>query len=194
MKLTAYLSMINYDFSEDKNSLFIQKEYTINNQSFDEIILSPTLTINKGTNYFIEIKNSYPNNIVEIIKKNFFNVFTFRKIFIKEKRIDAHFPNEILIIYDFKKADISSGIAKTINLNNLYNDLEGLKIKIIYCKPKYIFYSLNSLVNEIAKIKAIQQAEMEEMKVIQKSQQATIESLQKELADIKKSMNYKSND
>ena len=186
--------MINYDFSEDKNSLFIQKEYTINNQSFDEIILSPTLTINKGTNYFIEIKNSYPNNIVEIIKKNFFNVFTFRKIFIKEKRIDAHFPNEILIIYDFKKADISSGIAKTINLNNLYNDLEGLKIKIIYCKPKYIFYSLNSLVNEIAKIKAIQQAEMEEMKVIQKSQQATIESLQKELADIKKSMNSKSND
>ena len=64
--------MINYDDSEDENPLFIQKEYTINNQSLDEIIPSPTLTINKGKIYFIEIKNSYPNNIVEIIKKNFF--------------------------------------------------------------------------------------------------------------------------
>jgi len=40
------------------------------------------------------------------------NVFTFRNIFFKEKIIDENGQIEILIIYDFKKPEICSGIAK----------------------------------------------------------------------------------
>ena len=62
------------------------------------------------------------------------NVLTFRNIFIKEKIIDENGQIEILIIYDFKKPEICSGIAKTINISKLYMDLKGLKIRVIYCK------------------------------------------------------------
>jgi len=56
--------MINYDFSEENNPLFIQKEYIIDSQGLEELITnSPILKIKKQITYFIEIKNSYPNNI-----------------------------------------------------------------------------------------------------------------------------------
>jgi len=60
----VFQSMINYDFSEENNPLFIQKEYIIDSQGLEELITnSPILKIKKQITYFIEIKNSYPNNI-----------------------------------------------------------------------------------------------------------------------------------
>ena len=147
------------------------------------------MKINKGTIYFVEIKNSYPNNISEIIKKMILNVFTFRNIFIKENIIDKNTQIEILIIYDFKKSEICSGIAKTINLNKLYVDLKGLKIKVIYCKPTYILYSLDNLMNEVEKLKNEQKFLKEQME----KQQELIETLQKEMAKFKNSNDINSN-
>ena len=212
----VFQSMINCNFSEENNPLFIQKEYNIGYEGIEELITkSPMLKINKGTIYFVEIKNSYPNNISEIIKKMILNVSTFRNIFIKEKIIDEHTQIEILIIYDFKKSEICSGIAKAININNLYEDLKGLKIKIIYCKPTYILYSLDNLMNEVEKLKNEQkfqkeqmekqmqfqkeqmekqmQSQKEQMEKQMEKQQKLIETLQKEMSELKKSNDINSN-
>ena len=70
-----------------------------------------------------------------------YNVFTFRKIFIKEKIIDAYVPIELFMIYDLKILEINSDISKIVNIiNKLYEDLEGLKIKSINCKPIYFLF------------------------------------------------------
>ena len=99
-----------------------------------------------------EIKSSFPNNIVDIIRKMIKNTVTFRNLFIRENIIKENDKFEIIIIYDSYKSGISSGLSKLIGLNKLYDELEGLKIKIVYCKPIYALcalYTVTTKINEL---------------------------------------------
>ena len=129
-------SFTDYTFTHENSPLIIQKLYKIENKDIKEVFLQlKCFEIKTKKVYFFEIKNSFPHNINEVIKKLLNNVITFKNIFIKEKIIDKQMKLEIIIIYDYQKSIISSGIAKALNLNQyFYDELEGLEIKIIYCK------------------------------------------------------------
>ena len=132
---------------------YLQKEYQINKTGIEEIdIPSISLTITKDIIYMFEIKSSFPNNIVDIIRKMIKNTVTFRNLFIRENIIKENDKFEIIIIYDSYKSGISSGLSKLIGLNKLYDELEGLKIKIVYCKPIYALcalYTVTTKINEL---------------------------------------------
>ena len=89
---------------------------------------SGNFKISKNKLYCFEIKTSFQNNIIETIKQMIKNASTFRKIFLKENLIQNDINFEIVIIYDFHKNEISSGIAPVINLKNLFEGLNCLLI------------------------------------------------------------------
>ena len=117
------------------------------------------------------------------------NVATFKDIFLKENLINKDIDFEIVIIYDFHKNEISSGIAPAINLKNLFAELNGLVIKIIYCKPIYALYSISTLQEKIEEqndeiqnqkiqIKLINEQMMMQKELISKLQQK-VEEMEK---------------
>lgn len=146
-------SGINITFPSVDTPFYLQKEYQINKTGIEEIdIPSISLTITKDIIYMFEIKSSFPNNIVDIIRKMIKNTVTFRNLFIRENIIEENDKFEIIIIYDSYKSGISSGLSKLIGLNKLYDELEGLKIKIVYCKPIYALcalYTVTTKINEL---------------------------------------------
>ena len=146
---SIFESFKDYEFKEGEIPLITQKEFIINDNNIKEITSSGNFKISKNKLYFFEIKTSFPNNIIETIKQMIKNVVTFRKIFLKENLIHSDINFEIVIIYDFHKNEISSGIAPSINLKNLFEGLDGLLIKIIYCKPIFTLYSIVSLQEKI---------------------------------------------
>ena len=146
-------SHITTIFPSIDTPFYLQKEYEIKNMNIEEVNpMSISLTIEKNKIYMFEIKSSFPKNLIEIIRKMIKNVVTFKNIFIRENLISAKDEFEVILIYDTHKTSISSGISKLIGLNNLYGELEGLKIKIVYCRSTYVFGALYSLQSKICEI------------------------------------------
>ena len=144
-------SYIEHTFTIEDFPLVIQKKYQIKDNDIKEVPLeSKCFEIKTKKLYFFEIKNSFPKNIFEIIKRMMKNVITFKEIFIKENLIDNKKEFEIIIIYDFKKGDVPAGISKYLNLNRYYyEELDGLEIKVIYCKSIYTMYTLSAIFDKI---------------------------------------------
>ena len=168
-------SFIDYTFTSDDSPLIIQKLYKIENMDIKEVFLkSKSFEIKAKKLYFFEIKNTFPNNIIEAIKRMLNNVIAFKNIFIKNKIIDEQMKLEVVIIYDFQKTVISSGISKALNLNKYYYDeLEGLEIKIIYCKSLYTLCALTTVLEKL-----------ENMEKDYKNMQNNYESLLKKMAEM----------
>lgn len=186
---SIFESYKDYEFEESEVPLTTQKEFIINNNTIQEITSPKNFKITKNKLYFFEIKTSFPNNIIETIKQMIKNVATFKDIFLKENLINKDIDFEIVIIYDFHKNEISSGIAPAINLKNLFAELNGLVIKIIYCKPIYALYSISTLQEKIEEqndeiqnqkiqIKLINEQMMMQKELISKLQQK-VEEMEK---------------
>lgn len=142
-KITMTLPSIDTPF-------YLQKEYQIKNISIEEVSFpSISLTIDKNKIYMFEIKSSFPKNLIDIMRKMIKNVVTFRRLFIKEQIIEKNDIFEVIIIYDSHRVNISTGISKLIGLNELYGELDGMKIKIVYCKPIFAMCALFSLQSKI---------------------------------------------
>ena len=143
-------SKITMTFPSIDTPFYLQKEYQIKNMNIEEVsIPSISLTIDKNKIYMFEIKSSFPKNLIDIMRKMIKNVVTFRRLFIKEQIIEKNDIFEVIIIYDSHRVNLSAGISKLIGLNELYGELDGMKIKIVYCKPIFAMCALFSLQSKI---------------------------------------------
>ena len=116
------------------------------------------------------------------------NVSLFRAIFEQNGLVSKNLENEIVIIYDYLKKEICNGISSSINhhKNLCFYDLEGLSIKIIYCKSIYPLYSIEIL-------EQVNKRMYDELKQENSQLKNEIEQVKKEIKEVKLELNEKKN-